>query len=379
MKLAEKLAQDWKQQLLTDYPHLPETTHQSIINWLIGENPERFESLDATGLNIAKGAINFRYQILRQRYLSIAPERAYRNLIQRLGSLVMVRQKIRTWVSLSRDRQRTVVDVLQEVIQEMLQADRYLQQQMAWIAGNTTDSRLRNALLLAATEEYCLRPIRNQPLLVYRFVNYLRRTQRGGLTQVPAQELIRLISEEVTPTETEGPVSLLDTRALSEYQEASASEEQQILREAVCKEFEIYLATNIGPEAVEWLRLYLQGCSQEVMSQKLNLPVKQLYRLREKVSYHAIRVFALKIQPELVGSWLEISLSQHSLGLTPQAWKQYCEDLTPMQRQLIQLLKAGEPIETIGKIMNLKSNQVISEWTKLYLAAQTLRNASLSN
>lgn len=379
MKLAEKLAQDWKQQLSTDYPHLPETTHQSIINWLIGENPERFESLDTTGLNIAKGAINFRYQILRQRYLNIPPERAYRNLIQRLGSLVMVRQKIRTWVSLSRDRQRTVVDVLQEVIQEMLQADRYLQQQMAWIAHSTSDTRLRNALLLAATEEYCLRPIRNQPLLVYRFVNYLRRTQRGGLTQVPAQELIRLISEEVTPADTEGPVSLLDTRVLNEYQEARASEEQQILREAVCKEFEVYLAENIGQEAVEWLRLYLQGCSQEVMAQKLNLPVRQLYRLREKVSYHAIRVFALKIQPELVGSWLEISLSQHSLGLTPQAWKQYCENLTPVQRQLIELLKAGEPVEAIGKIMNLKSNQVISEWTKLYLAAQTLRNASLSN
>ncbi|HEY9809513.1 MAG TPA: HetZ-related protein 2 [Halomicronema sp.] len=379
MKLAEKIAQDWKEQLVTDYPNLPENTRQSIINWLIGENPERFESLDTTGLNIAKSAMNFRYQILRQRYLSISSERAYRNLIQRLGSLVMLRQKIRTWVALSRDRQRTVVDVLQEVIQEMLQADRYLQQQMAWIASSTSDTRLRNALLLATTEEYCLRPIRNQPLLVYRFVNYLRRTQRGGLTQVPAQELIRLISEEVTPSDTDAPLSLLDTRVLSDYQDNQATEERQILREAVCKEFEVYLAENIGQEAVEWLRLYLKGCSQEVMAQKLNLPVKQLYRLREKVSYHAIRVFALKIQPELVGTWLEISLSQHSLGLTPTQWKQYCEQLTPIQHQLIELLKASQPIESICQILNLKKNQVISEWTKLYLLAQNLRNSSMAS
>lgn len=57
--------------------------------------------------------------------------------------------------------------------------------QIAPIARCTADPRLRNALLLAATEEYCLRPVCNKPLLVYRFVNYLRRTQRGGLTQVP--------------------------------------------------------------------------------------------------------------------------------------------------------------------------------------------------
>jgi len=50
-----------------------------------------------------------------------------------------------------------VVDVLQEVIQELLQSDRYMQQQMAWIAECTVDARLRNALLFASTEEYCLR------------------------------------------------------------------------------------------------------------------------------------------------------------------------------------------------------------------------------
>ncbi len=64
--------------------------------------------------------MEYRLRILRQRYLGVGPERAYRNLMQRLGNLVLLRNKIRTWVALSRDRTSTVVDVLQEVIQELL-------------------------------------------------------------------------------------------------------------------------------------------------------------------------------------------------------------------------------------------------------------------
>jgi len=41
----------------------------------------------------------------------------------------------------------------------------------------------------------CFAPARNQPLLVYRFVNYLRRTQRG-ITNAH-RDLIRLVSEEM--------------------------------------------------------------------------------------------------------------------------------------------------------------------------------------
>ncbi|MBW4497303.1 MAG: HetZ-related protein 2 [Oscillatoria princeps RMCB-10] len=374
MKLAEQLAKKWRSRLATDCPNQSPDTGESIICWLLGETPDRFEALDPAGLAIAEGAMDFRYRILRHRYLGVPPEQAYRHLIERLGSLVLLRQKVRTWVALSRDRQRSVVDVVREVIQEMLQADRYLQGQIAWIAGCTADPRLRNALLLAATEEYCLRPVRNQPLLVYRFVNYLRRTQRGGLTQVPASALLRLVSEEIAPHDTEEPVSLFDAGAVAQYQDTQAWEEQLQLRAAVRREFETYLAKNQGAEAVEWLRLYLQGRSQDEIARELNVPVKQIYRLREKVSYHAIRVFAFKIQPELVGSWLQTSLTEHSLGLPPAGWQQYWDSLTPVQRQLLQLLKAGQSVEAIAKTLKLKPAQVAGEWSKLYLAAQTLRN-----
>lgn len=374
MTLAQALAQEWSSRLLQEIPGESASTRESIVRWLLGDNPERWDSFNPSQLEVASQAMDFLYSILKQRYLGVPPEAAYRNLIGRLGGLVILKQKIRAWVATSRDRQRTAVDVLQEVIQEMLNSDRYLQQQVAWVAECTSDPRLRNALLLSNVEEYCLRRIRNQPLLVYRFVNYLRRVQRGGLTQVPAGDWVRLVSEETAPDPSSDTVSLLDEQAVTRYQEYQVWEEQQALRKQVQVEFEAYLAAEVDPQAAAWLRLYLQGRSQDAIAQALNIPVKQIYRLREKVSYHAIRVFAIKQAPELVANWLEISLREHNLGLTPIQWQEFWDSLTPTQRHLIEALKAGQSIETVATELKLKTNQAIGEWSKLYLAAQSLRS-----
>ncbi len=305
--------------------------------------------------------------------MGVGRERAYRNLITRLGSLVTLRNKIQTWIALSRDRQRGVLDVLQEVIQELLQNDTYIQQQMAYIAEVALDKRLKDTLLFATVEEYCLRPVRNQPLLVYRFVNYLRRSQRGGLTQVPGGDLVRLVSEEVLTDDNDNRVNLVDNQAIAEYQEAQQIEEQQALRQTVQQEFANYLQENLGADAVEWLKLYLQGKTQDEIAKKLNKPIKEIYRLREKISYHAVRVFALKGKPELVDNWLAISLQENNLGLTQNQWQELHEKLTPIGRQILDLRKSGNSIETVAQQLNLKQHQVMGEWTKVYLAAQAIR------
>lgn len=366
------LAQKWRSRLIVECPEQSAVTRESIVQWLIG-NTERFEMLNSSDLEIVQQAMEYRYRILKQRYLGLGSAQIYRNLITRLGSSVLLRNKISTCVSLSRDRQRAVVDVLQEVIHELLQSDRYLQQQISWITQCTNEPRLRNALLFASTEEYCLRPVRNQPLLAYRFFNYLRRTQRGGLTQIPGKNLIRLVSDELL-TEDSEPISLLDNQAIAHYENTQALEEQQALRTEVKQEFETYLASELGTDAVQWLQLYLQGKSPEMIAQKLNLDIKQVYRLREKISYHAVRVFALKNQPQLINRWLETSLQEHNFGLTPQQWQQYWQKLTPQQRQIVELLKLGKNIEGITQDLSLKTHQVIGEWSKLYLAAQELRS-----
>ena len=373
MAESDKLAQHWRNRLASECSEQTHATLESIVSWLLGSDLKRFDGITSKELDIAKQAMEYRYRILRQRYLGMGRERAYRNLITRLSSLMTLRNKIQTWIALSRDRHRTVVDVLQEIIQELLQSDNYMQQQMASITQATSDTRLRDALLFASTEEYCLRPVRNQPLLVYRFVNYLRRTQRGGLTQVPGSDLIRLVSEEMLTDDSDNPVSLLDNQALAEYQDAQDQEEQQVLRQEVKEEFETYLQENLGQDAVEWLRLYLQGKPQDAIAKKLNKPIKEIYRLREKISYHAVRVFALKDKPELVDGWLSISLQEHNLGLTPKQLEELYEKLTPPQKETLTRLKAGEKLEEIAQQLKLKTHQVMGEWTKIYLYAQALR------
>ncbi|MBD1857267.1 MULTISPECIES: HetZ-related protein 2 [Leptolyngbya] len=304
MTYVEQIAEDWRSRLKTELPRSSETTRESIVQWLLGDDLDRFETYTAERLDIEVQAMDYRYRILVQRYFETPPQRAYKNLMQRLGSMFVIRNKINTWIALSRDRQTTVVDVLQEVIQDLLQNDNYMQQQVKWIAECTSDPRLRNAIVLTATEEYCLRPIRNQPLLVYRFVNFQKRTQRGGMTQVPAADFIRLVSEEITSDDAEGTVSLLDGEAIAQFQEAEAQQQQQELRGAIARQFEDYLTEKVGEDAAQWLRFYLQGKTQEAIAQMLDMPIKQVYRLREKVNYHAVRVFAQKSQPELVTEWL---------------------------------------------------------------------------
>lgn len=373
INLAEDLGQNWQEQLALECPEQSATTRDSITRWLLGEDPERFKTFNPTQREIAQQAMEYRYRILRQRYLGVGRGRAYCNLTTRLGSVVLLRHKIHTWIALSRDRSRHVVDVLQEVVQELLQSDRYIQQQMAWIAKCTTHANLRNALLLTSIEEYCLRPIRHQPLIAYRFINYLRRNSCEGLTQVPAHESIRLISEKILTSDGDDLPSLLGHQALTQYQ-GSQGLEQEELRNIVKQKFSRYLAEHLGVTATRWFHLYLQGRSPKEIACRLNLEVKEVHRLREKINYHAVHVFALKEQPEIVSQWLETSWQEHGLGLTPKQWEQFQENLTQRQRQLLDLLKTGKSTEAIAPILNLKTHQVIREQNKFSLLAQALRS-----
>jgi hypothetical protein len=297
-----RIATRWQQRLQAE---LPEAVSASVLRWLLGEAALAAEPTSEDQRRILDQSMDYRYRILRERYYGIGQERAYKNLMNRLGGIFLLRNKVQTWIALSRDRARTVTDVLQEVLQEMLQNDKHMQQQITWISTCTKDARLRNALILASLEEYCLRPIRNQPLLTYRFVNYLRRSERGGMTNVPTAEFIRLVSDEIAPDDGEGnSISLLDNQALADFQEQQETLAQQELRGSIVQQLEFYLMDKVDPMAAQWLKLYLQGQTQEAIAEALAVPIKQVYRLREKVTYHAVKVFGVKQQPELVAEWL---------------------------------------------------------------------------
>ena len=370
----DKIATQWETRIATECSGQNATTQTSILNWLLGADPDRLELLDAEHVRIADRAMDYRWRILLQRYLGLSPERAYKNLMQRLGGLAVLRDKIRAWLTLSNDRQRQVVDVLQEVIQELLQSDKYIQQQIAWIGQCTKNPRLRDALLFASIEEYCLRPVRNQPLLAHRFVNYLRRSQKGGVTNVPQSDLVKIVSDEIIG-DSDSTLSLLDKQAQENYHQQQEWEETQITRDRVKGTLRNYLSENVSPEAGIWLDLYLQGKTPESIAIALKMDIKQVYRLREKINYHALKVFAIKAEPELVSQWLHVSLQEHNLGLTPDRWLHFCHSLDPKQHEIMMGLKAGTSVESIAKSLKIKTIQVMGEWSQIYLAAQELRTS----
>ncbi|MEM9150628.1 MAG: HetZ-related protein 2 [Cyanobacteria bacterium P01_F01_bin.3] len=368
----EDMLSAWRLQLKKDLPTQSEATRESIVQWLVGK-AERFEPMALKEIKLAKRAMDYRYRIFISRYWGLSPDRAYKGLLQKLGGLFLIRSKIRVWIALSRDRKRAVKDVLQEVIQEMLQSDRHMRAQTEWIGQCTSRASLRNLLTLATIEEYCLRPIRNQPLLVYRFVNYLRRSQRGGMTQVPSAELIHLISEEIGTDDADGTLSLLDFEALDRYEIQQEFESQQASRQLVKQQFSEYLAEKLGDTAVQWLDLHLQGYAQDSISRQLGLNVREAYRLREKISYHAIRIFTIKEQPDLVFSWLKTSLKHHNLGLTTTEWDTYWTNLSAEQRQMLDAFKSGATVTDIAQQFDLTAKQVTSRWGELYTLAQQVR------
>lgn len=371
-KVLEKITTQWQERIATECSSQNATTQASILNWLLGEDRARLETLDLERLAIADRAIDYRLRILNQRYLGLPPERAYKNLMQRLGGMAVLRDKIRAWLALSTDRQRQVIDVLQEIIQEMLQGDKYIQQQITWIGQCTRNPRLRDTLLFASIEEYCLRPIRNQPLIAYRFVNYLRRSQKGGVTNVPQNDIVKLVSDEIIG-DSESTLSLLDKQAQENYHQQQEWEETQATRNRVKEELHTYLVEHLGQEAGLWLDLYLQGKTPESIAIALKMDIKQVYRLREKINYHTLKVFAIKAEPELVSQWLHISLQEHNLGLTPSQWEQFCGGLDSKQQTIMLGLKAGTSVEAIAKSLQLKTNQVMGIWSQVYLTAQEIR------
>jgi DNA-binding CsgD family transcriptional regulator len=373
-KVIDQIATQWEQRIATECSAQSTSTQASILNWLLGKDRDRLETLAIEQLQIADRAMDYRLRILVQRYLGLPPERAYKNLMQRLGGVVVLREKIRAWLSLSGDRQRTVVDVLQEVIQEMLQSDKYIQQQITWIGQCTRNPRLRDTLLFASIEEYCLRPIRDRPLLAHRFINYLRRSQKGGVTNVPQGDLIKLVSDEIIG-DNDSKLSLLDKQAQDNYHQQQEWEETQATRDRVKETLHSYLVEKIGTEAGQWLDLYLQGKTPESISIALQMNIKQVYRLREKINYHSLKVFAIKAEPEIVSQWLHISLQEHNLGLTPTQWAEFCAGLDPKGREIMMSLKAGISIESIAKSLQIKTNQVMGEWSNIYLAAQAVRTS----
>ena len=363
------LRDQWRHQCQTlNAPQLSPGDHPLIVDWLLGAEPTEKEALPAEKWILFEKGIAYRFRVLTK-YLGIKPSQRFGQLLRRL------RQQIQTWISLSRDRRRTVYDVLEEVIQEMLQRDRYLREELEWLRTCRPPRILQEAFLCTILEEYCLRPIHNQPLISYRFVNLMRRYQRSGMTNLPAKQSLKLLSTELELNNGEQTLNLLDNEAIARHQTKDEIWQQDFLRQAVMDQFMAYLKEKMkkDPLAIPWLELYLQGKSREAIATELDIPIQKSYRLRDKVKYHAIHNFAIKTQPDLVAAWLQTSLSEHKLGLTEPQWQKLIEELTPEQQEILAIFQQTNQNQPQTTGIDYKAKSLLQEWSKIYLTAQKLR------
>ncbi len=375
MDTLANLRQHWIKRCQHDFAtQLSATESEIIVTWLLGWDMNNWQSGDRQRWELQEKGLVYRYQLL-QRYLPLKPSTRYGALLKRLRNMIVLRQKIKTWIALSRDRRRTVLDVIEEVVQEMLQRDRHLQQEMQWIQQCSPRKNLQEALLCTALEEYCLRPVHNQPLITYRFINFLRRCQRGGITQLPMSQNLRLLSAELEDTTGESTFSLLDHEAITRHQTKEEDYQQQLLRQQVLTAFVAYLKENVkDPLVVPWLKLYLQGKTPEAIAEELQLPIRKAYRLRDKVRYHAVHNFAIKTQPQLVAQWLKITLQEHRLGLNEQQWQRFKQQLSSEQNKILSKLQDDLPLHQQAEDFSCSSKELLQQWGQIYLLAQQVRS-----
>ncbi len=368
----ERIKTEWEQRIQIELPNLDRLDRASIIEWLLGEDRAWLATSDLYQLIQIHKSIDYRFSILTQRYLGRSPNVAYKHLIERLGNAKTVYSLLSSGIAMSRDRHRRIFDVVTEIVQDILEKDRNMHRQIAWIDRLTANLRLKQALTIASIEEYCLRPVNNRSLLAHRCLNYLDREHRFGVTKIPRQSYIQVVFE---PDESiEGYIgSFFDSDAIADYIDRQAHLESKTLYDEIVAKLRVSIVDSLGAAAGIWIELYLQGKNASEIANVLNMDIDRVYRLREKIDYHINQVFAFKNEAALVARWLNTSLQEHNLGLTTREWQQLDRDLTPIQIQIVNSLKADLSIAEIANNLNLKASQVMGEWRKVYFIARSIR------
>ena len=87
--------------------------------------------------------------------------------------------------------------------------------------------------------------------------------------------------------------------------------------------------------------------------------------------------FALGHRWELVHQWLEADL-ERDLGLTPQQWQLFQNQLKSDQKHLLRLKQQGLSDAEIAQALKCKASQVQKRWFKVLELAWEIRNRPVS-
>lgn len=232
---------------------------------------------------------------------------------------------------------------------------------------------LELAEYMAFTERYGKRRIplpgrRTQQLIILRAQTFSQ--QQPPETMVD----IELAAEGGSDGDGRSSVSMPQVREQMMAQEPEIPEDT--LRKTVIKELMQYLEERQQQDCADYFALRLQDLPAGEIEAILGLTSRQRDYLQQRFKYHLIR-FALSHNWELVHQWLEADL-ERNLGLTPQEWQNFYADITPQQRQLLELKQDGAEDRTVAQVLNCTVTQVQKQWTKLLEQAWEIRNNLIS-
>ncbi len=240
-------------------------------------------------------------------------------------------------------------------------------------------TRLELAEYMAFADHYAKRRIslpgrRNQQLVILRAQGFANRQPQE--TAVDIEMAVESSRGDDAEIHSRSPVM----QQVREFMVSDAVDpSESVLRDRVISELIAYLEAQGQSDCVNYLTLKLQDLSVPEIDDILGLTTRQRDYLQQRFKYH-VEKFARSHQWELVHQWLGADLDQN-LGLSLQQWELFQTELSPEQRELLQLKRSQKSDRTtppsdqdIAKALNCTPKQVQKRWTKLLEEAWEFRN-----
>lgn len=236
-------------------------------------------------------------------------------------------------------------------------------------------TRLDLAEYMAFSERYGKRRIplpghRNQQLIILRAQTFSQ--------QQPAETLVDI--ERAAEGGTSDAETSWNAASMHQVQKQMVAQDlepsEDTLRTEVIEELKAYLQERKQGDCVDYFTLRLQDLPANEIEAILGLTPRQRDYLQQRFKYHLIR-FALSHRWELVHQWLEADL-ERNLGLTPQQWQVFQDQLDPAQTTLLELKQRRLEDAAIAPVLGCSVTQVQKQWFKLLEQAWEIRNAQIS-
>jgi hypothetical protein len=262
-----------------------------------------------------------------------------------------------------------IEDFLQGFYIEVLRAFRR-EHQVA--ASYTPRTRVELAEYMAFSEQYAKRrinlPGRNSQQLV------ILRAQGFAKGQPPETSIdIELAVESAKGEENEAQSRSAAMQQVREQMVADAIDPaESVERDRVIEALLAYLEAQGQSDCVDYLTLKLQDLPAHEIDEILGLSSRQRDYLQQRFKYH-VEKFSRTTNWQLVHEWLGADLDRN-LGLSPQVWQQFVDQLSPKQQALVELKKRGADDVQIQAALKCTAKQAQKMWTQVLELAWQARN-----